>query len=170
MVTANQSASASPEHPSDEFWMREALGFAATAGQLGEVPIGALIVHEGRLLVGSPNAKERFANPCAHAEILVIQAAAKALSRWRLSDCTLYTTLEPCVMCAGACVQARMGRVVFGAWDPKFGGIESLFGIVTDPRSNHRCRVSGGVLRDESAALLQDFFRSRRQPQMPDGG
>jgi tRNA(Arg) A34 adenosine deaminase TadA len=143
-------------------FMGLALAEARAAAAADEVPVGAVVVCDGRVIATSRNAKESSQNPCAHAEILALQAASQALGRWRLMDCTLYVTLEPCVMCAGACVHSRLGRVVFGAWDPKFGGIQSLYAIVTDPRANHRCDVVAGVEAAEAKRILQAFFRGKR--------
>jgi tRNA(adenine34) deaminase len=150
--------------------MRRALDEARRAADSGEVPVGALVVHKDELVSITRNSKEQSFNPCGHAELLAIQEASRKLSRWRLTGCTLYSTLEPCVMCAGACVQARLDRVVFGAWDAKFGGVESLYAVLSDARSNHRCQVRAGVLRDESAALLKTFFEERRRGARPPDG
>lgn len=147
----------------DEIFMRLALEQAALAPASGEVPIAALLVHEGEVLAQAHNLRETRQDPTAHAEILVIQEAAAKLGTWRLIDCTLYVTLEPCPMCAGAIVQSRIARTVFGAWDPKAGACGSLMDIPTDPRLNHRVQITGGILSAESAALLQDFFQQRRR-------
>ena len=142
--------------------MRIALGQAALAPASGEVPIAAVLVHEGEILAQAHNLRETRQDPTAHAEILVIQEAAAKLGTWRLIGCTLYVTLEPCPMCAGAMVLSRIARTVFGAWDPKAGACGSLMNIPTDPRLNHRITVTGGLCEIESQALLREFFRQRR--------
>jgi tRNA(adenine34) deaminase len=147
----------------DETFMRMALEQAALAPALGEVPIAALLVHDGEVLALAHNLRETRQDPTAHAEIVVIQEAAEKLGTWRLIDCTLYVTLEPCPMCAGAIVQSRIARTVFGAWDPKAGACGSLMDIPTDPRLNHRVAVTGGLCETESQALLREFFRQRRR-------
>ncbi len=149
----------------DDAFMRLALEQAALAPASGEVPIAALLVHEGQVLAQAHNLRETRQDPTAHAEILVIQEAAVKLETWRLIGCTLYVTLEPCPMCAGAIVQSRIARTVFGAWDPKAGACGSLMDIPTDPRLNHRVEMTGGILEKESQRLLQEFFRSRRTAQ-----
>ena len=146
----------------DDTFMRMALEQAALAPARGEVPIAALLVHDGQVLALAHNLRETRQDPTAHAEILVIQEAANKLGTWRLIDCTLYVTLEPCPMCAGAIVQSRIARTVFGAWDPKAGACGSLMDIPTDPRLNHRVAIVGGLREQESQRLLQEFFRSRR--------
>ncbi|KAF4516223.1 hypothetical protein B566_EDAN000463 [Ephemera danica] len=143
--------------------MRMALEQAARAPAQGEVPIAALLVHDGLVLALAHNLRETRQDPTAHAEIVVIQAAAETLGTWRLIDCTLYVTLEPCPMCAGAIVQSRIARTVFGAWDPKAGACGSLMDIPAEPRLNHRVTVTGGLCESESQALLRDFFRQRRR-------
>ena len=142
--------------------MRRAIKLAMHASQLDEVPIGAVVVHEDEIIGEGYNTKEHGLNPTAHAEMIAIQQAAEHLGRWRLHGCTLYATLEPCPMCAGAIVNARMDKVVFGASDSKSGACESLFTITNDARLNHRCEVVGGVLEEECVALLQSFFKSKR--------
>lgn len=146
----------------DRRLMREALAEAEAAAAVGEVPIGAVLVHQGLVLARAHNLRESRQDPTAHAELLVIQAAAAALGSWRLLDCTLYVTLEPCAMCAGAIVLARVPRLVFGALDPKAGACRSLFTLTHDPRLNHRVEVEAGVLAENSQRLLQDFFRRLR--------
>ncbi len=147
---------------SDEAMMREALVLAKQAQSLDEVPIGAAIFHDGKIVGKGFNTKETTNDPTRHAEINAIADAAKRLGRWRLHDCTLVVTLEPCPMCAGAIVNARLDRVVFGASDQKAGACRTLFKITDDPRLNHRCDVTGGVLEDECVELLQSFFVTRR--------
>ena len=147
-------------------YMQAALGLAAEAAKRGEVPVGALIVaHKtggDRVVAQSGNSKETEFDPLGHAEIRVIQEAARTLGRWRLSGCTLYVTLEPCVMCAGALVHSRVDRVVYGASDPKAGAVESLFAILSDARLNHRPVVQGGILAAECGEILSKFFLERR--------
>ena len=142
--------------------MREALADARAAGQRGEVPIGAIIVADGRVLGRGGNATEARQDPTVHAEMLAIRQACEAVGSRRLLSTTLYATLEPCAMCAGAMVLARVPRLVFGATDPKAGACGSLRNIVEDPRLNHRCQVRGGVLERECADLLKGFFAALR--------
>jgi tRNA(adenine34) deaminase len=146
----------------DEKFMVLALEQAEEAARCGEVPIGAVLVRDGNVLAADRNRREALKDATAHAEILVIRRAGELLGGWRLSNCTLYVTLEPCPMCAGAMVQARIDRLVFGATDPKGGAAGTLYDIVRDRRLNHRLEVTGGVLESECAALLQKFFRERR--------
>ncbi len=146
----------------DEKFMTLALEQAEEAARCGEVPIGAVIVCEGNVLAADRNRREALKDATAHAEILVIRRAGELLGGWRLSNCTLYATLEPCPMCAGAMVQAHIDRLIFGAADPKGGAAGTLYDIVRDRRLNHRLEVTGGVLESECAALLQKFFRERR--------
>lgn len=147
----------------DEIYMAEALKLAALAAQLGEVPVGALVVCEDKIVGRGFNRREILTCAVKHAEMLAIMEASAFLGRWRLSDCTLYSTLEPCIMCAGALVQARLGKLVFGALDPKFGGVESLYQILKDPRLNHRLPHTGGIGAAESAKLMQNFFIMARR-------
>jgi tRNA(adenine34) deaminase len=144
--------------------MRTALGFARTALETGDVPIGAVVLDpSGAVLAGAGNAREALGDPTAHAEILALRAAAVAHGDgWRLTECTLVVTVEPCTMCAGALVLARVGRVVFGAWEPRTGAVGSLWDVVRDRRSLHRPEVVGGVLEVESSALLAKFFQTHR--------
>lgn len=146
----------------DERWMGEALDEAIVAAAAGEVPVGAVIVRDGEALARAGNRTVRDQDPTAHAEAMVIRAAAAALESWRLDGCALYVTLEPCAMCAGAIVLARVERVVFGAWDAKAGMAGSIADLLRHPRLNHRPQVLAGVRGDESAALLTKFFESRR--------
>jgi len=143
--------------------MREALKQAGYAAEDGEVPVGAVIVHDGRVIGRAHNQRERLKDPTAHAEMIAITQAAAALDRWRLTGCTLYVTLEPCAMCAGAMVLARIDRLVYAAADPKAGACGSLMNLVQDRRLNHRVELTAGVLTDEAGAILRDFFRQRRQ-------
>jgi len=146
-----------------EGWMRLALAEADEAAREGEVPVGAVIVHDGRVVGRGHNRTEGANDPTAHAEILAIGAAAEALESWRLEGAVLYVTLEPCFMCAGAIVLARLDRVVFGATDPKAGACVSLAAVVHDPRLNHRVDLLHGVLEGEALSLLEEFFRSKRK-------
>jgi tRNA(adenine34) deaminase len=147
----------------DEDAMRLALHEAAAAAGHGDVPIGAVIVRDGTVIASRHNERELTGDPTAHAEVLAIRDAADSVGHWRLLDCTLYVTLEPCVMCAGALVNARIARVVFGATDPKAGAVASLYEVCSDQRLNHRPPVTAGVLGDEAGALLRDFFAAKRQ-------
>jgi tRNA(adenine34) deaminase len=147
----------------DERWMAAALDEARAAAEAGEVPVGAVIVRDGVALARSGNRTLRDNDPTAHAEALVIRAAAAALESWRLDGCSLYVTLEPCAMCAGAIVLARLDRVVFGAWDDKSGMAGSVADLLRHPRLNHRPEVLAGVSGAASAELLSTFFRTRRQ-------
>ena len=142
--------------------MREALAGAVAAAEAGEVPVGAVVVRAGIPIASAANRTVRDQDPTAHAETLAIRAAAAALGRWRLDDCTLVVTLEPCAMCAGAVVLARLARVVFGAWDGKAGMAGSVGDLLRHPRLNHRPEVRGGVLADECGAALREFFITRR--------
>lgn len=146
----------------DQLFMKLALQQAAGAALQGEVPIGAVLVKDGAVLVMDHNRREQLGDATAHAELLVIREAGRLLGGWRLPGTTLYVTLEPCPMCAGALVQARVERLVFGAADPKAGAAGTLYNIVSDTRLNHRLSVTGGILEEECALLLQDFFRLRR--------
>ncbi|MFA7621829.1 MAG: tRNA adenosine(34) deaminase TadA [Aminobacteriaceae bacterium] len=147
--------------PSDEHFMRLALDEASRVAERGDVPIGALVVSEGRVLSSAGNRKDD--DPTAHAEVLAIRRAAASLGRWNLNDCTLFVTAEPCPMCAGAIVLARLQRLVFGCFDPRAGACGTLYDIVRDGRLNHRCRVDSGVLEEECAELLVAYFRKRRE-------
>ena len=146
----------------DEQYVRNALDLARDAGKRNEVPVGALVVRNGAILAATTNRTIRDQDPTAHAEVLAIREAAAKLDRWRLDDCTLYVTLEPCAMCAGAIVLSRMKRVVFGAWDEKAGMAGSVGDLLRHPRLNHRPEVRAGVLAEECARLLEDFFRAQR--------
>lgn len=149
--------------PDDRRFMAEALSQAEAAGRAGEVPVGAILVKDGIVVAAGRNRREELKDATAHAEILVLRRANQVLGGWRLSGCTIYVTIEPCPMCAGAMVLARIERLVFGAADPKTGAAGSLYDIVRDPRLNHRLQVTGGVLEEECGALLQEFFRLRRE-------
>ena len=143
-------------------YMELALQQAALAPLVGEVPIGAVLVHNHEVIAAGHNYREVSQDPTAHAEMIVIRNAAERLQSWRLTDTTLYVTLEPCPMCAGAIVQARIARLVFGAWDPKAGACGSIFDIPAERRLNHRVEMMGGLLERESRELLQEFFRAKR--------
>jgi tRNA(adenine34) deaminase len=147
----------------DESWMAEALAEARRAAAEGEVPIGAVVVCAGRIVGRGRNARERLRDPTAHAEILALQEAARALGRWRLNGAEIFATLEPCPMCAGALVNARVDRLVYAVPDPKAGAAGTLFDLLRDPRLNHRVQVESGVLAQECGELLKDFFRTRRR-------
>ena len=150
------------ERAQDLTFMRMALEEAARAPTVGEVPIGALIVQDNQVLAQAHNYRELWQDPTAHAEVITIRAAATALGTWRLTDTTLYVTVEPCSMCIGAIILARISRVVFGSWDPKAGACGSVFDLTNEPRLNHRVEIVGGLLEEESQALLQQFFRQLR--------
>ena len=152
--------SATTDH---ERWMRLALEEAARAEALGEVPVGAVIVRNGELISTGHNLTHTLQDPSAHAEMVAIRRAAAALGEWRLLDCTLYVTLEPCAMCSGAIVLARIPRLVYAARDPKAGMSGSLANLVQHPRLNHRVQLTTGVLADEAGEVLRTFFRARRR-------
>lgn len=143
-------------------FMKKALSLAEKAFQEDEVPVGALIVQNGKIISETYNQKERTQNPCNHAEILAITQATSILKNWRLSDCELYVTLEPCVMCAGALIQSRISKVYFGAADPKGGALGTLYSLHEDNRLNHRFECEGGILSEDCGKLLSDFFRRKR--------
>ncbi|HEX7805951.1 MAG TPA: tRNA adenosine(34) deaminase TadA [Cellulomonas sp.] len=147
----------------DVRWMTAAIDEARAALGSGDVPVGAVVVGpDGKVVGRGRNARERDHDPTAHAEVVALRAASVRLGRWRLDDCTLVVTLEPCLMCAGATVLARVPRLVLGAWDPKAGACGSQWDVVRDRRLNHRVEVVGGVLEDECGALLREFFEERR--------
>lgn len=146
----------------DEYWMAEALKEAEKAFAMGEVPIGAVLVEEDYILAGAHNLRETTHDPTAHAEILALRRGAEARGHWRLTGTTLYVTLEPCPMCAGALINARIGRLVFGAYDPKAGAAGSLLDLPRDERLNHRLPVTGGVLAEACGDVLRRFFAERR--------
>ncbi len=146
----------------DEDYMRMALDEARLAAEEGEVPIGAVVVHEDKVIARAHNRRETDRDPSAHAEFSAMCAAARVLDRWRLTGCTVYVTLEPCLMCAGLMVNARIDRCVYGAPAPKGGALGTLFDVSHDERLNHEFEVTSGVLADECAAELRSFFRARR--------
>lgn len=146
----------------DLHFMRLALKEASRAGRAGEVPVGALLIRDGQILSSAYNLREILRDPSAHAEILALRVAAEKSDSWRLLESTLYVTKEPCVMCAGAIVNARVSRLIYGCRDSKAGGVGSLYNIPNDKRLNHQVEVVSGVLEEECAALLKDFFKKRR--------
>ena len=147
----------------DEEGMRAALREARASAEAEEVPVGCVIVHDGAIIGRGHNQVEGLHDATAHAEILAIGAASNALQSWRLSECTLYVTLEPCAMCAGAMVLARVGRLVYGAVDPKAGACGSVLDVIHEPRLNHRVEVTAGVIADECASVLKSFFARKRR-------
>ncbi|CAL4858984.1 tRNA-specific adenosine deaminase [Microbacterium sp. MM2322] len=151
-----------PVPAADDAAMTRALELAADAPAHDDVPVGAVVTRGGQVVGEGRNLRERDGDPLAHAEIVALRAAASALGSWNLEDCTLVVTLEPCVMCAGAILQTRVGRVVFGAWDEKAGAAGSVHDLLRDRRMPHRAEVLGGVRAAESAALLRDFFGQKR--------
>jgi tRNA(adenine34) deaminase len=151
-----------PIFPRDEYFMRLALREAERALEQDDVPVGCVITASGEVVAAAPNERELRGDPTAHAEVLALREASKALGGWRLSETVIYVTLEPCPMCAGAIVLARVPRVVYGALDPKAGAAGSVLNVLDEPRLNHRPAVAGGLLADEASALLREFFASRR--------
>lgn len=148
--------------PAPDHYLRQALAEARRAFEAGEVPVGAVVVFDDKVIGRGHNQREGLHDPTAHAEILAITAAANHLEDWRLTGCTLYVTKEPCAMCAGALVNARAERLVFGAWDEQAGSAGSLYQLCRDPRFNHQVEVTGGVLEEECRTLLQEFFQRKR--------
>lgn len=146
-----------------EQYMRAALQQAQLAERADEVPVGAVIVHQGRVIAAAHNQREQLRDPTAHAEMIAITQAADSLNSWRLDGCDLYVTLEPCAMCAGAVLLARMGRVIYGATDGKAGAVQSLYHLLDDPRLNHRAEVLGGVLAEPCGRILTEFFQRQRR-------
>lgn len=145
-----------------QLYMRMAMDQAQAADQQDEVPVGAIVVHNSRVIAAAYNQREQLRDPTAHAEMIAITQAAESMKSWRLEDCTLYVTLEPCPMCAGAILQARIPWLVYGAADPKAGAVHSLFEMLSDHRLNHETQVVSGIMADECGKLLQDFFRRQR--------
>jgi tRNA(adenine34) deaminase len=154
--------------PSDAFFMKEALRLAQKAFAKEEVPVGAVIVREGRIIARAFNQVEMLKDATAHAEMLAITQAEAAVGDWRLNDCDLYVTKEPCAMCAGALVHVRMRRVIFGCEDSRAGAAGGVLNLLQLPSLNHRCEITNGVLRDECACLLQTFFQARRRANIAD--
>ena len=150
------------ESPGDENFMREALRQAQKANEAGEVPVGAVIVREGKIIARAYNQVELLKDATAHAEMLALTQAEAAVGDWRLTECDLYVTKEPCAMCAGALVHTRIRRVIFGCTDPAAGAAGSVMNLLQMPVLNHRCDIASGVLQEECATILQDFFRKRR--------
>ena len=150
------------ESPGDENFMREALRQAQKANEAGEVPVGAVIVRAGKIIARAHNQVELLKDATAHAEMLALTQAEAAVGDWRLTECDLYVTKEPCAMCAGALVHTRIRRVIFGCTDPVAGAAGSVMNLLQMPALNHRCDIASGVLQDECATILQDFFRKRR--------
>lgn len=153
------------EPPSDEYFMREALRMASKAAGAGEVPVGSVVVRAGKIIARAHNQVELLKDATAHAEMLALTQAEAAVGDWRLIDCDLYVTKEPCAMCAGALVHTRIQRVIFGCADPSAGAAGSVINLLQMPALNHRCDVASGILQDECAAILQDFFRKKRSVQ-----
>jgi tRNA(adenine34) deaminase len=147
----------------DEKFMRFALDEARLAARDGEVPVGAILVKNGEVLVRAHNLREALFDPTAHAEMLALREASQRLLRWRLSDTTLYVTMEPCAMCAGAAISARIARIVYGCRDPKAGACGSVFDVAREPQLNHRVEITGGVLKEASQEIIQKFFEERRE-------
>ena len=150
------------EPPSDEYFMREALRQALKAGKADEVPVGAVIVRAGKVIARAHNQVELLKDATAHAEMLALTQAEAGVGDWRLTDCDLYVTKEPCAMCAGAIVHTRVRRVIFGCADPAAGAAGSVINLLQMPTLNHRCDIAAGVLQDECAEILQSFFREKR--------
>lgn len=146
-----------------ELYMRRALNEARAAREANEVPVGAIIVKEGKVIASAHNQRETLHDPTAHAEMIAITQAAQALEDWRLEGCVLYVTLEPCIMCSGAILQSRIPTVVFGAHDPKAGGVTSMFKLLSDNRLNHRCEVVHSILAPECGEILSLFFQAQRK-------
>ena len=146
----------------DELYLREAIGEAQSAEAAGEVPVGAIIVHEDKIIGRGQNRVLRDSDPTAHAEIVALREAGRTLANYRLEDCTLYATLEPCAMCAGAILHARVSRLVYAAPDPKAGACGSVLSVLNHPQLNHKLEVTSGLLAEECGALLTNFFRARR--------
>jgi tRNA(adenine34) deaminase len=153
------------EPPNDEYFMHEALRMASKGARSGEVPVGAVVVREGKIIARAHNQVELLKDATAHAEMLALTQAEAAVGDWRLIDCGLYVTKEPCAMCAGALVHTRVGRVIFGCADPVAGAAGSVINLLQMPTLNHRCDIASGVLQNECATILQDFFRKRRDEQ-----
>ena len=153
------------DQASDIHFMRMALDMAQQALRSEEVPVGAVLVQDGNLLATGFNQREGTQDPTAHAELIAIRSAAMTLGSWRLTGTTLYVTLEPCAMCAGAIIQARIARVVFGTWDPKAGACGSICNLLAEPRFNHRVTVDSGIMAEDCRTILQNFFQHLREAQ-----
>jgi tRNA(adenine34) deaminase len=152
------------EMQDDATFMREALRLAVKAREADEVPVGAVVVRAGKVIGRAYNQVELLKDATAHAEMLALTQAEAAVGDWRLVDCDLYVTKEPCVMCAGALIHVRIRRVIFGCADPRSGGVGGIINLLQHPALNHRCEITSGVLQDECATILQDFFRQKRNP------
>jgi tRNA(adenine34) deaminase len=161
-IKASTLSASRQQEQTDTPYMELALQQAGHAPEVGEVPIGAVLVHRNEVIAAAHNDRENSQDPTAHAELIVIRKAAAQLKTWRLTDTTLYVTLEPCPMCAGAIIQARIARLVFGAWDPKAGACGSILDLPAERRFNHRVEVTGGLLEQQSRTLLQEFFQAKR--------
>jgi len=161
-VFEKQVTAARADNSSDELWMEEALRSAQRALEAGEVPVGAVVICQGRVVGRGWNRNIGESDPTAHAEIIALREAGASVGNHRLGDCELFVTIEPCAMCAGAMVHARIRRLVYGADDPKAGAVTSVVQVLNHPRLNHRIEVQKGVLAGRSAEMLQEFFRSRR--------
>ncbi len=146
----------------DLHFMKVAMEEAGLASSAGEVPVGAVLVIEGNIITRAHNQRERLNDPSAHAEVIALREGARIIGSWRLSDATLYVTKEPCIMCAGTMVNARLGRLVYGCPDSKGGAVESLYAVLSDPRLNHQVEVVSGILEEECAEILKTFFKDRR--------
>jgi tRNA(adenine34) deaminase len=163
MITDYDPADELPDAEPHPHWMKLALAEAELAFGEEEVPVGAVILHQGRIIARAHNQREQLRDPTAHAEMVAITQAAAARQSWRLDDCTLYVTMEPCPMCAGAIVQARIPLLVYGAADPKAGAVHSLYHLLDDDRLNHRCAVVAGVLAEPCGQIVSRFFQKQRQ-------
>jgi tRNA(adenine34) deaminase len=161
-ITPNAATAAERPTPGDDYFMRLALREATRALDHGDIPVGAVVVHGGEVIAAGHNERELRGDPTAHAEMVALREAARVLGSWRVLDCVLYVTLEPCAMCAGAIVLARVPRVVIGTADPKAGAAGSVLDVLAEPRLNHRPQVDSGLLAGECADLLRAFFASRR--------
>jgi tRNA(adenine34) deaminase len=145
-----------------QYFMLQAIVEAQTAASEGEVPVGAVIVHNGQIIASAHNQREQLKDPTAHAEMIAITQATESFESWRLEDCTIYVTLEPCPMCAGAILQSRINTLVYGADDPKSGAVKSLYNLLNDTRLNHQCNIISGILAEKCGTILTDFFRTKR--------
>ncbi|MBD1844912.1 tRNA adenosine(34) deaminase TadA [Cyanobacteria bacterium FACHB-63] len=163
MVSGYPSGINSVDYSKHCDWMRRSLELAQQAGDAGEVPVGAIVVRSNTIIAEAENRRERDRDPTAHAEVLALRQAGQALQSWHLNDCTLYVTLEPCPMCAGAIVLARLGMLVYGADDPKAGAVRTVLNLPDSPASNHRLTVFGGILEAPCREQLQQWFRQRRE-------
>lgn len=163
MVSGYPSGINSADYSKHCDWMRRALELAQQAGDAGEVPVGAIVVRSNTIIAEAENRRERDRDPTAHAEVLALRQAGQALQSWHLNDCTLYVTLEPCPMCAGAIVLARLGMLVYGVDDPKAGAIRTVLNLPDSPASNHRLKLLGGILESSCREQLQEWFRRKRR-------